>query len=372
MLCPVRVQRAGLVGRRQLTSGAIKVQARSIGFDLCGIAPAVPFPELQRLRSWIGRGYAGTMAYLDRTADRRMDPQLVLPGARSIVVTGTVYDVGRPGSTQAADPGRALISRYAWGDDYHDTLRARLDALLAWMRDESGTPFDARAYVDTGPVQEKVLAHYAGIGWLGKNACVINPDLGSWIFLSVVLTSLPLEPDAPAFDQCGACSLCLEACPTGALVEPRELDATRCLSYLTIELKGAIPVGLRPALGAHIFGCDICQEVCPWNSLAARTAAREWQPREGLDRPRLADLWRQSDGQLEALARGTPLTRPKLAGLRRNMAVAIGNCRDPVAHASLRDPGTTGAPDRSPSRDDPVVREHIAWAEERLRTRGRV
>ncbi|MBE3072001.1 MAG: tRNA epoxyqueuosine(34) reductase QueG [Acidobacteria bacterium] len=353
-----------------LTAGAIKVQARSIGFDLCGIAPAVPFPELGLLRPWLDRGCAGTMDYLARTVERRTDPRLVLPGARSIIVLGTVYNVDRPGSTGITDPTRALISRYAWGDDYHTVLAARVAALVAWMREQSADPIDARAYVDTGPVQEKVLAHYAGIGWLGKNACVINGRLGSWIFLSVILSTLDLEPDAPAVDQCGMCELCLEACPTGALIEPRMLDASRCLSYLTIELKGPIPAALRPALGNHVFGCDICQDICPWNAGAARSHAPEWQPRVGLDTPRLADLWQHSDAHLAALVRGTPLTRPKLIGLRRNMAVAIGNGGDPAAHASLSGQETADGSGRAPSRYDPVVREHVAWAEEALRARG--
>ena len=275
-----------------LTSADVKATAAALGFDLCGIAPAAAFPELGFLREWLDRGYAGEMHYMHRTAERRAGVHAVMPSARSVISLGVVYNADRPYSTENADPAVAAIARYAWGDDYHVEIGERLSTLVETLRAAAGEPFEARAYVDTGPVQERVYAQHAGLGWIGKNTCVINPELGSWIFLAVIVTSLALEPDAPALDQCGTCTLCLEACPTGALVEPRVLDATRCLSYLTIELKGAIPVEHRDAVAEHAYGCDICQEVCPWNlsPSTAVTAQRAWQPRERARRVRRCSI----------------------------------------------------------------------------------
>jgi epoxyqueuosine reductase len=311
----------------------------------------------------LARGYAGRMGYMPRTAERRQDVRRVLPSARSVIVTGTLYNTDRPYSIERRDAGEALVSRYAWGDDYHDVLSGRLEALLGWMRAVHGRPFEARACVDTGPVQERVYAQYAGLGWIGKNTCLINPEIGSWLFLAEIICDLPLEPDAPALDQCGACSLCLEACPTGALVEAGALDATRCISYLTIELKGSIPEPLRGPIGTRVYGCDICQDVCPYNLRSPVSAAAEWQARPGLDAPRLVDLWRRSDRDLEALVAGGPMRRPRTAGLRRNVAVAAGNSADPRASDGL----VEGAPaaGTSPSLEDPVVREHVEWARRR-------
>ena len=308
-----------------LTASRIKARAGELGFDLCGIAPADSFPELAFLREWLDRGYAGEMTYMSRTADRRADVRAVLPGAKSVLVFGTLYNTVEPYSQSDNAPGLARISRYAWGDDYHDVLRARLDTLLAWMREQSPEPFEARAYVDTGPVQERVYARHAGLGWIGKNTCLIHPDIGSWLFLSEIICTLPLDADTPGLDQCGSCTRCLDACPTGALVEAGVLDATRCLSYLTIELRGEIPTNLRPAIGNHVYGCDICQDVCPYNQAAPVSADPAWAPRPGLDAPRLVDLWNQPDSELRALIAGGPMTRAKVSGLRRNLAVAIAN-----------------------------------------------
>src|ERR1700720_4176649 len=232
-----------------MTSAEIKAHARTLGFDACGIAPAADHPELKFYREWLDRGYAGSMAYLERSADRRADVRRVLPSARSVIVTATVYNTDRPYSTECADRSRAQIARYAWGDDYHDVIGARLDALLEGMRDASADPFEARAYADTGPVQERVYARHAGIGWIGKNTCVIDPRLGSWIFLGEIICSLQIDHDAPAMDQCGTCTLCLEACPTQALVAPGALDSTRCISYLTIEHRGPLPGAQERGIG---------------------------------------------------------------------------------------------------------------------------
>ena len=221
---------------------------------------------------------------------------------------------------------------------------------------ESDESFDARAYVDTGPVQERVYAQYAGLGWIGKNTCLINPELGSWLFLGEIICTLPLDPDTQGLEQCGSCTRCLEACPTGALVEPGVLDSNRCLSYLTIELRSSIPDEYRRALGTHVYGCDICQEVCPYNRPAPRSDDAEWQPRAGLDLPRLVDLWRRPDAELRRMTKGGPMTRAKVAGLRRNLAVAMATAAMP---RPLPRSTRTGAD--SPSLEDPVVREHIEW-----------
>src|SRR3954467_1903250 len=226
---------------RRLTTADVKEESKAAGFDLCGVAPAEDFPELTFLGQWLARGYAGEMEYMHRTAERRADARAVMPNARSVISLAVVYNTDRPYSSQYHDPVRASIARYAWGDDYHVVIEQRLERLIARLREISGEEFEARAYVDTGPVQERVYAQYAGLGWIGKNTCLINEDLGSWLFLSEIICSLPLEVDPPALDQCGTCSLCLEACPTGALVAPGVLDSTRCISYLTIELRGAIP-----------------------------------------------------------------------------------------------------------------------------------
>jgi epoxyqueuosine reductase len=313
----------------------IKSKARDLGFDLCGVAPAESFPELSFLREWLDRGYAATMAWMARSADRRADVRAVLPGARSVIVTGTLYNVDRPYSADLP-PGVARISRYAWGDDYHDVLKRRLDQLLGWMQSESLEPFAARAYVDTGPVQERVYAQYAGLGWIGKNTCLINPELGSWLFLSVIVTTLPLETDAQGLERCGSCTRCLEACPTGALVEAGVLDSNRCLSYLTIEHRGPVPEEHRAAIGTHVYGCDICQEVCPFNQPAPCSTDPAWQPRPGLDLPALVDLGQRSDDEWRILLKGSPMKRAKVEGLRRNVEVALRNSGDQEAVAEDR------------------------------------
>ncbi len=351
-----------------LTSDAIKRKAIELGFDLCGISPVDNFPELTFLDEWLARGYAGEMAYMSRSAERRADVRAVVPGARSVIVTGTLYNAGSDpgdGATQGLEsprhqgltPATAIIARYAWGDDYHDVLKSRLDALLAWMRQESPDAFDARAYVDTGPVQERVYAQYAGLGWIGKNTCLINAEHGSWLFLAEIICTLPLEPDTQGLEQCGTCRRCLDACPTGALVEPGVLDSTHCLSYLTIELRTGIPEEHRAALGTRVYGCDVCQDVCPYNQPSSHSADAAWQPRRGLDLPRLVELWQRPDTDLRALTEGSAMTRAKLTGLRRNLAVAIGNSGDPDALAALREPRTD-----QPSAADPMVVEHVQWA----------
>jgi epoxyqueuosine reductase len=344
-----------------VTSADVKREALALGFDLCGIAPAETFPELHFLREWLDRGYGGEMHYMHRSADRRADVRAVLPSARSVISLATVYNTDRPYSTENADPTRAAIARYAWGDDYHVVIEAQLQQLVARLNELAGEPVEARAYVDTGPVQERAYAQRAGLGWIGKNTCLINAETGSWVFLSAIICSLPLEPDAPALDQCGSCTLCLDACPTGALVEPGVLDSNRCLSYLTIELKGSIPPAFRDAVGEHAYGCDICQEVCPWNLTPSTrvSTAPSWLPRAPLDGPRLIDLWEKSDDELRAALKGSAMKRAGVKRLRRNLAVAIGNSGDAGAIAPLQRHA-------EPTCAEPLVAEHVEWAVEKL------
>jgi epoxyqueuosine reductase len=328
------------LGVSVITPEAVKARALELGFDLCGIAPAGSFPELKFLDEWLARGYAGEMAWMSRSADRRADVRNVVPGARSVIVTGTIYNSDQvrlkpdPADEAGKDhrwgppsggPPSADIARYARGDDYHDVLKERLDALLAWMRAESPEPFDARAYVDTGPVQERVYAQYAGLGWIGKNTCLINAEHGSWLFLAEIITTLDLEPDTEALEQCGSCRLCLDACPTGALVDAGVLDSTRCISYLTIEKRGDIAASLHPAIGSHVYGCDICQEVCPWNAVAPRSADAAWQPRSSWDQVTLLALAERTDDELAEALQGSAMRRTKAQGLRRNVAIALAN-----------------------------------------------
>lgn len=374
-------------------------QARSLGFDLAGVAPAAAFEELHHLPEWLERGCAGEMRYLHDP--RRISPGRVLEGARSVIVCALNYNTEMPYSTQAEtpaasseekDPGpRGWISRYAWGDDYHRVLGRRLESLLQKMGEEFREHFAARAYVDTGPVAERVAAKHAGLGWLGKNTCLINQELGSWLFLGVILTDLDLAPTlaagepAPA-DLCGSCRRCLDACPTGAIVAPYLLDARRCISYLTIELRGAIPEEFRRAMGPMVFGCDICQDVCPWNRKAPVTRLTEFYPRqisprlqggeartesapdaandESLFQPPLEWLASLDEEEFRKIFRGSALKRAKWRGLIRNACVALGNsaaARGSQAHARI-----TAHLHKLADSPDALVAEHARWALEQL------
>jgi epoxyqueuosine reductase len=312
--------------------------ARAAGFDLCGIAPAAEFPELAHLEDWLDRGHAGEMRYLQD--ERRRSPAQAMQGARSVIVCALNYNTAMPASTEAPAPAskqagpRGWISRYAWGEDYHYVLGEKLEALLEQLRAEFPEPLEARAYVDTGPIVERVAAKYAGLGWLAKNTCLINEGLGSWLFLGVIVTTLDLAAplaaaDGPAPDLCGNCSLCIDACPTGAIVEPYLLDARRCISYLMIELRGAIPPEFRAPIGRHILGCDICQDVCPWNRRAPVTGLASFHPRQLEERtlfsPDLEWLVNLSEEEFRKVFRRSPVKRAKWRGLVRNACVAIGN-----------------------------------------------
>ncbi|MEQ1727412.1 MAG: tRNA epoxyqueuosine(34) reductase QueG [Vicinamibacterales bacterium] len=304
-----------------LTS-ALKAQALELGFGACGIAPPAGLPELAFFKEWLSRGYAGEMSFLEKSADLRADALGALPSARSVIVLATLYNTERPYSIEETDPSRAQVARYAWGDDYHRVLMRRMDALVAWMHERHPEPFEAAPYVDTGPVQERVFAQHGGIGWIGKNCCVINPELGSFIFLSEIICSLPLPFDSPSLDECGTCSLCLEACPTQALVAPGVLDARRCISYLTIEQQAEIPVDLAAGVGTRVYGCDVCQEVCPFNAVSPRSNDRAWLPRAVWDRPSAHDLAELSDAELRTALVDSAMTRARKTGLRRNFRQA--------------------------------------------------
>jgi len=346
-----------------LTAALVRATAREIGFDLCGVAEAVQHPRLARIVDWIAQGRSGDMAYLRDSLDERIDVRTVLPTARSVIALGCVYNTSEPLSTDAvgrAGSERAAIARYAWGDDYHDVLRARVRRLLTWLAEQAGPGLEAFSCVDSGPVQERVFAEQAGLGWIGKNTCLINLELGSWIFLAEIVTNLPLDPDAPAFDQCGSCTRCLEACPTGAIVEPYVVDATACLSYATIEQRSRVSDQMRAAIGPQVFGCDVCQDVCPWNHRAATSGDPAWQPRDGLGFPQLVDLCRLSDEAWRRLLAGSAMRRAGLRRIRRSLAYAAAHLAPREASAALdalSGHETAGVPE---------VAEAIDWARTRL------
>ena len=305
--------------------------ATDAGFDLVGVAPIADAPELEYFPRWIAEGNAGEMKYLEARDEqgrlKRASLAHAAPWARSVVVCAINYNTKEPYSTQASDPGRGWISRYAWGSqDYHDSVMPRLRQVEAALKDASSdADLRTRCYVDTGPIVERVAAKYAGIGWIGKNTCIINQKIGSWTFLGVILTSLELKPSLPAPDRCGTCTRCIDACPTDALTAPYQLDSNKCIAYLTIEKRGAIPEELHAGIGRHVFGCDICQDVCPWNRKAPATAAEEFQPRPGLVNPALEWLAEISAEEFRRAFRSSPVRRAKRAGLRRNAVIAMGN-----------------------------------------------
>lgn len=345
-------------------SERIKSLAAEAGFELCGIAPVQNFPELSSFPEWIAKGHAGEMKYLESRDDsgqlRRASLKSVFPWAWSVVVCAVNYNTAHPYSTQVHDPARGWISRYAWStEDYHDSVLRRLRQ-VEWKIKELCAPdqIETRSYVDTGPIVERVYAKYAGIGWLGKNTCLINQKVGSWLFLGVIITSLELTPDLPAPDRCGTCTRCIDACPTHAFVAPHQLDSNKCIAYLTIEKRGAIPEEFREGIGHQVFGCDICQDVCPWNRKAPATNKAEFQPREGFVNPALDWLAEISEEEFREVFRGSPVKRAKRNGLRRNALIAIGNGGD----LSL----VTNA-ERAMNDPDLAIAEAAQWAMKRLK-----
>jgi epoxyqueuosine reductase len=371
----------------------ITEKARAIGFDLCGVTSIAAeddasstsannvWPELSRNAEWLARGHAGEMRWL--SDPRRESPQQVMQGARSVIVCAVNYNSAHPYSTQFSaaesqqDSPRGWISRYAWGTDYHETIGAKLEALVNAMRAQFTETFDAKWYVDTGPIHERIAAQRAGLGTVGKHTLLIHPELGSWIFLCVIITTLDLDPTingaesseqaAPTFppsDVCGQCTLCIDACPTSAIVEPYVLDARLCISYLTIELRGAIPESLRTQMGRQVFGCDICQDVCPWNHEAPTTKEEVFAPRENLLAPELEWIASLSEEEFRETFRASPIKRAKYRGIIRNACVALGNSnvkRDSETH--LRVMKLLG---RLAGSEDAVISEHARWAVGRL------
>ncbi len=339
----------------------LKGRALELGFDLIGVAEAGPSRHHPAYLDWLKAGYHGSMAYMARpdAIERRKDPGLIVPGARSVIVVAMNYYVPdrRASTGDARLPGR--IARYARNDDYHDVMKARLEALVDFAQAEAGHEVRARVYVDTGPVLEREWASRAGLGWIGKNTNLIHPHWGSWLLLGEIITDLELEPDPPfQRDHCGSCDRCLRACPTRAFAEPRVLDARRCISYLTIELREAIPPDLRPLMGNWVFGCDICQEVCPWNQKFARpTDETAFRPRDDLYAPDLLKLLRLDEEGFRRRFHRSPIRRAKRRGLLRNVAMALVNLGHPSAVPALED---------ALDDPDPLVREHVAWALARM------
>lgn len=349
---------------------AAKQAAAGAGFDLAGIAPvrAEDLPELGAFIEWVDAGHAGEMKYLEsrtETGDlRRVAATNAAPWVRSMIVCALNYSADKPYSVKAKDPERGWISRYAWGSkDYHDALLPRLrqvETTIKQLAAERNVAIETRSYIDTGPILERVYAKYAGIGWFGKNTCIIHQKMGSWLFLGVILTSLDLPADNAAPDRCGSCTRCIDACPTQAIVAPGKLDARLCIAYLTIEKRGTVPEELRPAMGHHIFGCDICQDVCPWNNKtgnAPSTSVPEFQPQEQLYHPELRWLAEMDETTYRRVFRGSPVKRAKYAGLRRNVAIAMGNSGNKEFLPALQ---------KIAEDADPVLAEHAEWAIRKL------
>jgi len=346
----------------------VKQAAHDAGFELAGVAPLHDHPELNQFSDWIAAGHAGEMKYLEARDDahrlKRASPRTTFPWARSVIVCAINYNTKQPYSTEVHEPERGWISRYAWSrEDYHDSVLKKLRRVEKTLQDAcsaSHPDLITRCYVDTGPLVERIYAKYAGVGWIGKNTCLINQEMGSWLFLGVILTSLELTPDIPAPDRCGSCTRCIDACPTDALIAPYQLDSNKCISYLTIEKRGEIPEEMRAGIGRHVYGCDICQDVCPWNRKAPATAAEEFQPREGLVNPALQWLAEITQEEFNAKFRGSPIRRTKRTGLRRNAVIAIGNSDDPLFVPLLQ---------KLVSDEDAVVSETAAWALDKLNDR---
>ncbi len=342
----------------------IKEAARHAGFELAGIAPVGDFPELRHFEAWIAAGHAAEMKYMEARSEtgelKRASLRAAAPWARSVIVCAINYNTAHPYSVAVNDPDRGWISRYAWSQqDYHDGVMQRLRLVELKLKEAAASPngWITRCFVDTGPLVERVYAKYAGVGWIGKNTCILNQKMGSWLFLGVILTSLELTPDLPAPDRCGTCTRCIDACPTDALIAPYQLDSNQCISYQTIEKRGAIPTEAREGIGRHVFGCDICQDVCPWNRKAPATEAAEFQPREGLVNPALDWLAEMNAEQFREKFCGSPIRRAKRSGLRRNAVIAMGNSGQRRFIPQLEKLATD---------EDAVVSESSRWALRKL------
>jgi len=348
------MQCANVVPR--ISSRLVRDLAAECGFALAGVAPPDPVPDFARFRDWVDRGLAGEMRYLtDHRADVRNHPEHLLPGVKSVICVGMLYDGPEPYSTEFSDPERGWIARYAWGEDYHGVVRAKLDELASKLLKLER--FSWRACIDTAPILERSLARRAGLGWIGKNTCLINQQVGSWFFLGELLTTLELTPDAPPPDRCGTCTRCIDACPTEAIVPSAqgqfELDTRLCISYFTIELRGSIPAENRLGMGQNVFGCDICQDVCPWNGRRCRSDDSDNE----LFAPPLERMASLTEVEFRQMFHGTPVTRTKYRGFLRNVAVAMGNSGLVKFRAPL---------EKLASSEDEVVAEHARWGLSRL------
>jgi len=333
-----------------VNAAEIKRLARDCGFELAGVTPAEPLPDdSRRYLDWVERGMAGAMGYLtDRRATVRTDPKLLLASARSIICVGKLYNGPQPRSTEMTEAGLGWISRYAWGDDYHHVMRRGLEQLAAKL----GSGHEYKICVDTAPLLERSYAREAGLGWIGKNTCLINQEIGSWVFLGEILTSLAIAPDTPPPDRCGTCTRCIDACPTQAIPQHGyEVDARRCIPYFTIELHGPAPEELRASIGQHIFGCDICQDVCPWNSRAPLTQEAAFEPRHFA--PPLEELAALTENDFRLRFRDSPIQRAKYAGFLRNVVIAMGNS----GLGKFREPL-----ERLASFPNHLVSDHARWA----------
>ena len=324
--------------------------AQTLGFSLCRVSKCTDPPHAQAFHNWLAQGHAGEMEWLARNKERRTQPQQVLPGARSIIVLAMNYlptEIARSSMSPR-------IARYAWGEDYHDLIGNRLRELDDFLKKHGG---QQKCYVDSGPVLERDFAAESGIGWHGKSTMLIHPKLGTWFFLAEILTTLELEPDAPMSDRCGSCHRCMMACPTGAITAPHQLDARRCISYLTIELKGSIPLEFRPLIGNRIYGCDDCLEVCPWNRFAQVSNESAFAARPSTTGMTLLDYLGLSDDDFRSLFRKSPIKRIKRRGFLRNVCVALGNTGGPEALPALH---------RAAHDSEPLIAEHAAWAIEKI------
>lgn len=334
-------------------SERIREEACRLGFYKIGITSVRPLPDPDRFNQWLTQKMHGEMRYIERQAPKRLDPRLVVASAHSMIVAALTYDTGHPLSK---DPLKGKISRYAWGLDYHNIAKDRLELLMQRIRDIEPSA-EGRCYVDTGPVMEKVWGAQTSLGWIGKHTNLITRNRGSWFFIGVMFLNLELECDAPEKDYCGKCRRCIQACPTGAIVAPYQLDATRCISYLTIENRASIPEAVRPLIGNRIYGCDDCQEVCPWNRFSVITEVTGFQPVQGRLNPELFPLLLIDSGEFKARFEGSPILRATRDGFVRNVAVAVGNSGAaesiPWLKKALQDPS-------------PMVREHVEWALNRI------
>jgi epoxyqueuosine reductase len=334
----------------------IKQEAHRLGFTLVGITSPQTPPHMSVYENWLNMGRNGSMEYLgtERARLRRQDPLRILPDCKSIIVLGARYPNPNATGEEAENPRKGRVAAYAWGQDYHQIIDERMQALVAFIEEQNGSPISNRRYTDTGPILERELAQRAGLGWIGKNTCLINPHQGSYFLLAEILLGIALEPDPPfPFDRCGSCRRCIDACPTECILPDRTLDARRCISYLTIENKAEIPEDLRPKMGNRVFGCDVCQTVCPWNRFATEDYLPELAARSGIPEPDPdLDLGMTAD-DFNQKFKDSPIKRTKRRGYLRNLAVAAGNLENPESIPAL---------EKACLEDEPLIRQHAAWA----------